>query len=181
MAELGDPIARIAEALKEPVRIDPTLNVRVMEAIARLPEAPSAIAWWRRSWTLRVNPVGTLAAAAALVLLVVGGRLIWSARGAAHNGVSAPAGDERLTEFVLVAPHARSVAVVGDFNDWDLSATPLVREDGDGVWWVAIPLPPGRYRYAFLVDGATWRSDPNQPPAEDEFGLPRSVITVEGA
>jgi 1,4-alpha-glucan branching enzyme len=86
-----------------------------------------------------------------------------------------------VTQFVLVAPNAKSVALVGDFNDWNLSATQLARQAGDGIWWVTVSLPPGRYRYAFVVDGSGWRSDPNAPSAEDEFGRPNSVVTIGGA
>jgi cyclomaltodextrinase / maltogenic alpha-amylase / neopullulanase len=82
---------------------------------------------------------------------------------------------------VLVAPTATSVSLVGDFNDWDRSATPLVRSNGDGLWSVTVPLETGRYRYSFLLDGTTWLQDPNGVPAiEDEFGRPNSVVTVGG-
>ena len=40
-------------------------------------------------------------------------------------------------------------------------------------------LPPGRYAYAFLVDGQRWIADPAAPPAVgDDFGRPSSVVTV---
>jgi 1,4-alpha-glucan branching enzyme len=85
-------------------------------------------------------------------------------------------------QFVLVAPEAASVSLVGDFNDWDVSATPLMRGGGDGVWAVTIPLNPGRYRYSFLVDGTTWQRDPQAArTVEDEFGRPNSVLTIGGA
>ena len=83
-------------------------------------------------------------------------------------------------QFVLVAPSAHSVALVGDFNDWNVSATQLSRQSGDGVWWVTVPLQPGRYRYAFVVDGTLWRPDSNAPSADDEFGRRNSVVTVGG-
>jgi hypothetical protein len=57
----------------------------------------------------------------------------------------------------------------------------LIRQAGDGVWWINLTLPPGRYRYAFIVDGENWRNDPNAPAAEDEFGRANSVITIGGA
>ena len=80
-----------------------------------------------------------------------------------------------------MAPNAQAVSVVGDFNDWSLSATPLTRADSAGVWWVTVPLGPGRYRYAFVVDGTVWRPDPEAPAAEDDFGRPNSVLTIGGA
>jgi 1,4-alpha-glucan branching enzyme len=82
-------------------------------------------------------------------------------------------------QFVLVAPQASSVAVVGDFNDWDPARSPM--QTAQGVWATIVPLAPGRYRYAFLVNGVEWRADPGAPRArDDEFGTPSSVITVGG-
>jgi 1,4-alpha-glucan branching enzyme len=52
-----------------------------------------------------------------------------------------PSGARTMTQFVLIAPGAASVTVVGDFNDWSMSATPLER--AGGVWSVAVPLGPG--------------------------------------
>jgi len=82
-------------------------------------------------------------------------------------------------QFVLVAPQASSVALVGDFNDWDPARSPM--RTAQGVWATTVPLAPGRYRYAFLVNGVEWRADPGAPAArDDEFGTPSSVITVGG-
>jgi 1,4-alpha-glucan branching enzyme len=84
-----------------------------------------------------------------------------------------------VAQFVIVAPTASTVSLVGDFNDWSTAATPMQRVEGNGIWTVNIPLEPGRYRYAFLVDGRTWLRDPSAPPAlDDEFGPPGSVVTI---
>ena len=84
----------------------------------------------------------------------------------------------RPVEFVLDAPAASTVSLVGDFNDWDPAATPLHRDAG-GAWSATLPLPPGRYQYTFIVDGGRWMADPRMPPAlGDDFGTPTSVITV---
>ena len=184
--------------LREPVRIDPDLDRRVMEAIERLPATAahdaadrSVVSWLRRRRTIRLSPLAGLAAAAALAAVVFAGvRFLGPERAAvvrtAANDTAAPisggaGASGAVTQFVLVAPEAASVAVVGDFNDWSFSATPLERQAGDGVWWVTVPLRPGRYRYAFVVDGTTWRIDPTVPATEDEFGRPNSVVTIGGA
>ena len=84
-----------------------------------------------------------------------------------------------VVQFVIVAPSASVVSLVGDFNDWSDAAMPMEREAGNSIWSVTVPLEPGRYRYAFLVDGTTWLSDPSAPPAlDDEFGRPGSVVTI---
>ncbi|MBX9929438.1 MAG: hypothetical protein K2X99_11045 [Gemmatimonadaceae bacterium] len=82
-------------------------------------------------------------------------------------------------QFVLDAPSARSVAVVGDFNEWSATASPLVREPGSGAWTTTVALPPGRHVYAFIVDGVRWTMDPHAPLAPDaDFGRAGSVVLV---
>jgi len=78
-------------------------------------------------------------------------------------------------DFGLLAPEARTVALAGDFNDWD--PVPLERSPG-GRWHLTVPLPPGRYHFTFVVDGSRWVADPGLPRAPDDFGEPTSVITV---
>jgi hypothetical protein len=42
-----------------------------------------------------------------------------------------------------------------------------------------VKLAPGRYRYAFVLDGARWIADPGAPRAGgDDFGVESSVATV---
>ena len=80
--------------------------------------------------------------------------------------------------FVVRAPGAQRVALVGDFNLWDDGATPM-RPAGDGrTWVVELPLQPGRHAYAFIIDG-TVVLDPAAPRADDDdFGRPNSVMVV---
>ena len=54
--------------------------------------------------------------------------------------------------FELDAPAAHSVQVLGDFNHWSRDATAMQR-GADGHWRITTLLPPGRYIYAYLVDG----------------------------
>jgi hypothetical protein len=93
---------------------------------------------------------------------------------AAVSGESAPV----PTQFVLDRADARSVALVGDFNDWQGEATPLTRL-ASGLWTVSVPLPPGRHVYAFLVDGTLMLADPRAPKAGDaDYGREGSVVMV---
>jgi len=78
--------------------------------------------------------------------------------------------------FVMPAPGAASVSVVGNFNDWE--ATPLTDENGDGIWTANIPLPDGRYEYAFVVDGRWWGQDPLADGYVHSFGEYNSVRYV---
>jgi 1,4-alpha-glucan branching enzyme len=82
-------------------------------------------------------------------------------------------------QFVLVAPAAKSVAVVGDFNDWNPAATPM--EPARGMWSSEAVVSAGRHDYAFVVDGTRWIADPSAPRAPaDELGGGYSVL-VAGA
>lgn len=87
----------------------------------------------------------------------------------------------REIEIAFVAPSATSVAVVGDFNDWDPGRHGMERLGEKGVWRVKIRLNPGVYEYGFIIDGADWAKD---PAAErflaDGFGGENSVLFVEG-
>jgi hypothetical protein len=156
-------IDRVVGQLRQPVAIDPALDDRVMAEIAADP-VPRTVP--RPRLSLRQWP--WLAAAAMLGAIVIARP--WS--GGAESSLNA-------FQFVLVAPQASSVALVGDFNDWDPARSPM--RTAQGVWATTVPLAPGRYRYAFLVNGVEWRADPGAPAArDDEFGTPSSVITVGG-
>ena len=95
---------------------------------------------------------------------------------------AAPAiADGSVVRFVVAAPGAERVALVGDFNAWNIEATPLRASEEDGVWTVTVPLSAGRHEYAFVVDGERWLPDPNAPPAGTaDFGPANSVVTVMG-
>jgi len=164
--------ARIAVELTHPEPMDPTVDARVM-ALVRA-EAR------RRPWLLRRrayawSPLGLLLRAAAVAAIAVGVTLA-----ASHLRSASPAAaPAHEVAFVLYAPGAASVAVAGDFNAWSKSATPLHPTGSGGAWVVTVPLAPGRYHYAFLVDGKRWVTDPGAAPAPgDDFGTPSSVMTV---
>ncbi len=54
--------------------------------------------------------------------------------------------------FFCDAPEAESVRLVGDFNGWDLTATPMQRLL-DGRWMASLELHHGHHQYLFVVDG----------------------------
>jgi len=205
----GDPlIGSVVRELRRPVRMDPALDARVMAAIlgdAKGPAAePARVAahtvrrgpwrWLLEPKTVRISPLLGLAMAAGLAaIMVLGARRGGSDAtptefGAPGTGIVSQVANPGTTlqsyvHFVFVAPSARRVSVVGDFNDWKVNETPLRPvQNQHGVWSVSVPLPPGRYTYTFVVDGNTWVADPSAPPAlEDDFGTPKSVVTVGGS
>ena len=160
----------------------------------RAPAGVRPAAGWRRltsARTIRVSPLAGLALAAGFAgIVALGTAGVVRARVAppapapvvaAVPAPVAPAAHDtvRVVQFVLVAPTARQVAVVGDFNDWQRGATPLRRVSTGNLWSVEVPLAPGRHQYAFIVDGSRWVLDPTAPTAvEDDFGTPNSVVTV---
>jgi hypothetical protein len=176
-------------------------------AARRLQEQGVSRAWrWLvQPRAIRVSPLGALAAAGlAFVAATLGLRGVaepsrrddgqtgeFKVTGefpaVASTAPSAPSAAPRtrdtvfVTRFMIVAPSAKQVALVGDFNDWDKAQTPLLKVAANGVWTAEVKLPPGRYAYAFLVDGQRWVADPDAPPAVgDDFGRPSSVVTVRG-
>lgn len=78
--------------------------------------------------------------------------------------------------FVLPALNADAVIVVGNFNNWE--GTPLSDSDGDGIWSARVNLPPGRYEYAFIIDGRWWGQDPLADATIRSFGEYSSVRYV---
>ena len=82
-------------------------------------------------------------------------------------------------QFVLDARRAKSVVVVGDFNDWGKTAAPLQRDSTSGLWTSLVKVRPGRHVYAFLVDGSVWTLDPNAPRTKDpDYDTEQSVVMV---
>lgn len=90
--------------------------------------------------------------------------------------------------FSYDSPAARMVTLAGNFNNWggtqgggryDPTIDPMFDEDGDGVWTIVVPLPPGRYQYKFVIDNAVrWELDPSNPNTGFEAGIENSLIIV---
>lgn len=154
-----DPVlTEVVRSLRRPVPLSPDLDRRIMQQVRARPVRPDV---------RRIILGGGLALAAGIAGLLLALR---SQRPAS-----------RPVHFAIQADSAASVAVVGDFNEWDPAGTPLERTD-DGQWKVTLSLPPGRYRFSFLVDGRSWRPDPERPAVPDpDFQIPTSQVLVEGS
>jgi len=79
--------------------------------------------------------------------------------------------------FVCVAPDARHVFLMGDFNDWDPGSHPMKRQP-DGAWLSQIPLTHGHHHYRFLVDGRPTLDPRAQGVARDHRGEKVSLLAV---
>lgn len=170
-----DVLQRVIDQLRQPVEMDPRLDTAVMARVAagegRLGVIAAAWAWLRRPRHFAVSPL------AGFATVALAGLTLWLVAG--PRRIAPPAGPSTV-QFVVRAPGAGTVALVGDFNNWDGAATPMRAARDGALWSVTIPLTPGRYRYAFLVNGSRWLLDPAAPHVRDDFDTPSSVVTVGG-
>lgn len=188
-SELHPYVEMIIREARRPVTVDAAARERIMAAIRAEPRHRRRRFWHRliEPRVLTLSPVGSLALAAGLVGIGVFAGLLTPRRDGPRAGhprdVAATATPQlpvhdTVVKFFFVAPQAARVSVVGDFNDWNESATPMVRSAGGGLWTLTLPLPAGRHTYAFVADGQ-WTADPSAPLAPDDgFGHANSVVLV---
>jgi len=183
--------SKVADRLRTPERLprgfDETLMWQVRAEGPSLYPAHGEGAWWR-SARLNLSPVAALAMAAGIAALAVLSTLAIGSRTGAPDHVASgtPASAARsdtvnLVRFVFVDSHARSVEIVGDFNEWTKGANTLKLSGAPGVWSASIPLSPGRHEYAFIINGTRWVADPLAVKSSDDFGTESSVIRVGAA
>jgi Carbohydrate-binding module 48 (Isoamylase N-terminal domain) len=184
---------RVVAELRRPVTLDDEFDRGVMNVVRSMPRHRYR-AWTRvlRPRTITVSPLASGIAATLLfaVALSVGHALGALRSTRAANGrpdVSAERGANgaarrRAVQFVLVAPTARKVQVVGDFNDWDASHVEYrAQHRGGGVWSVTAAVPEGHHRYSFVVDDSLWVTDPTAPRLlDDDYGMANSALVVGG-
>jgi hypothetical protein len=182
----------IVREARRPVVVDPAARERVMAAVRREPiprrrtvdRVASIVHHIAEPRIVRLSPaISTLVAAGLVGIGVIAGGIVHN-RGV-HPGGQPLAGvapqppvSDTVVKFVVVAPEASKVRLVGDFNDWSDTQTPMVRVANSGVWTVTLPLTAGRHLYGYLVDGE-WVNDPSAPLAPDDgFGHANSVRIV---
>jgi 1,4-alpha-glucan branching enzyme len=90
--------------------------------------------------------------------------------------------EDVTVEFRVPVDHldATAVHLVGEFNDWSLTDTPMVRSGTHFV--VSLRLATGRtYRYKFLIDGRQWENDWHADAyVPNEFGGNDSLLDLTG-
>jgi hypothetical protein len=76
--------------------------------------------------------------------------------------------------------NAETVAVLGDFNQWDIQKGIELKKQKDGSFKTAVELEAGRnYQYRFLIDGQRWENAWNAEAYEPTpFGTYNSVVKV---
>jgi hypothetical protein len=77
------------------------------------------------------------------------------------------------------APDAKTAAIVGDFNNWNLTETKMIKLNS-GDFQVTLKLPLDReYRFRYLIDSTYWANDwcaDNYVP--NSFGSDDSLVIV---
>ena len=175
--ELEREVERLerAAALLRAAPVAPeSIETRVMHEVRRpVPTRARRLAFWfttRHSVTVRVRPIWSVALAAAVAAVAL-----------FPSGESGPVlgREEGVAQFVVPFPGARSVDVVGSFNDWRPGLLPLTDQDHDGVWRAAVVLPAGQHEYMFVVDGERWVADPLAGRyVADGFGRENALLIV---
>ena len=84
-------------------------------------------------------------------------------------------GAPKPVNFYCAAPHAKSVAITGDFNHWQ--PFPMQRSV-DGWWRVQLQLKHGHHQYRFLVDDQPMLDPHAAGVVRDEQGMRASLIAV---
>lgn len=194
MTDFGpDPIIeRIAREARRPVAIDRDARDRLIEAVR---VEPVPVGWsgnWRSAFAPRsvvVTPARMAVLAAGLVgigiLLGIGATAgrdhLEAGQPVATAAARSPASNTVFT-FVVIAPSAAKVSLVGDFNQWNVGSNPMTRIENSNAWRVTVPMSAGRHLYSFFAvgkDGEHWLADPSAPAAPDDgFGRVNSVIIV---
>lgn len=89
--------------------------------------------------------------------------------------------DDRRVRVTFELPSslwATTVAVVGDFNNWDAHRH-LMQQRWDGVWTIALDLAPGRiFEFRYLLDGKEWNAEWSADGLVSRCGTTNSIITT---
>ena len=158
----------------------PWIEQGVMAEIATLPERGvlgRMLHWVVSPAPVRISPLaaGLVAASVVLAVLLPGSGVTPPDPGPVAGGDGV---EVVYVQFLLEAPSATSVAVAGDFTDWQPSFT-LDDLDGDGVWSGRVPISPGVHGYMFVIDETEWMTDPNAGRYQDDgFGNRNAVLAV---
>jgi hypothetical protein len=175
----------IVERLKRLPDVDPPGDMRRHIMASLSPRKQGLWAQLRRYLfkprTVTFVPIKWAPVMAVLLMLAVIPSLVPVQNPIPPGAESVPVRQATLT-FSLEAPNAQHVALIGSFNDWMPDGR--VRTEKRGNRWVFhIDVEPGRYEYAFLVDGTEVVPDPQAAFRRNNgFGTPNSIVyaTADG-
>ena len=79
--------------------------------------------------------------------------------------------------FVYFDEEAETMAVAGDFSDWDPVSLTRDEVNGKTVWTGMIPVVRGEHHYMFVKNGNEWVTDPlADVKVDDGFGNKNAVL-----
>ena len=177
--ELTGTLARATRLLHDEPVPRAAWREAVLEAAERADVRPL-------EWSVR--PMVAVAACAACLILgaaITYGVLHDRMENSAREIVASEGGSVRPghlpVRFAVEAPNAVHVSIVGDFNAWNPAGLPMHLLSDGRTWEVEVGLAPGRYAYAFVVDGRLARDSSAAESGTDDFGVPNSVVLVGGS
>jgi 1,4-alpha-glucan branching enzyme len=84
----------------------------------------------------------------------------------------------RVTFQLPVEVRAETAYLCGEFNGWSRTSHPMMRRK-NGSFTLTVTLPPGEYRFRYLLDGLRWENDwAADDYRPNEFGHDDSVVQV---
>ncbi len=85
--------------------------------------------------------------------------------------------------FAVWAPHAKSVSVVGEFNEWDMNRNPMKREENIGIYTCFIPDVKEYSMYKYCIETCNgdyiFKADPFANHAELRPGNASKVVDIQ--
>lgn len=182
----------------------PDFASRTMKALGeRKEQAPESLLQTRLAnwWDALTAPIVTIPVrpAYSLAVLLFAGMVMWMTWPAVSperpmrpsdgtegsslmqqtDAVSSPQQERVLTRFVYTGDEPESVAVAGDFSQWEPIPLSPRTVNGETVWTSLIPVPRGEHEYQFVIDGERWIADPLAPvKRNDGFGAQNAVLKL---
>jgi 1,4-alpha-glucan branching enzyme len=112
-----------------------------------------------------------------LIISAVAAALLMAAGSCSYidKSVESPLLKEGTVEFRYPSSAAKTVQVAGDWNNWGAGDAEqgevlvgLMEKGTRDIWSVSQDLPPGRYRYYFLLNETQRILDPANPRVTDD-------------
>ena len=197
----NEVLKRIAEILHAEAReVDIVARYGGEELVIVLPEATrrdaTAMAdrirnrvWETHFENMHTQPLGRLSVSAGVATYPVDAydetelveradESLYRAKEEGRNRVVSYLPPHRETLRYYPGRRVQSVALVGNFNNWDKDYDFMYPIDGDGYEFI-ISLNRGVYQYKFVIDGTEWIPDPNSGErCPDTLGGENSVLRV---
>ncbi len=136
---------------------------------------PRNVAW---------RPIWSVAIAAALLMIILLSPYITTTLQQPASPVETPAHqivetttDRVMMRFVYIDSDAESIAVAGNFSNWEPIELAKQTFNGKVAWTGIVPLPRGEHRYMFIKDGERWTTDPLATRyVDDGFGNKNAIV-----